>query len=142
VDSMLEIGPRARVLQEQQRARTLVFTTAGHDRKKRALLADAGIEVRVAGKRRVDLAAVLEELGRREISSLLVEGGAGVLTSFIRERLADRLIVISAPKIFGKGLDAIGELAVKTVDQAVPLDIRRVSRRSGDIIVDARFITG
>lgn len=71
-----------------------------------------------------------------------MEGGAGVLTSFIRERLADRLIVISAPKIFGKGLDAIGELAVKTVDQAVPLDIRRVSRRSGDIIVDARFITG
>jgi len=142
VDSRLEIGPRARVFQGQQRARTLVFTTAGHDRKKRALLADAGIEVRVAGRRQVDLAAVLEELGRREISSLLVEGGAGVLTSFIRERLADRLIVISAPKIFGKGLDAIGELAVKTVDQAVPLDIRRVSRRSGDIIVDARFITG
>ncbi|NPV03726.1 MAG: bifunctional diaminohydroxyphosphoribosylaminopyrimidine deaminase/5-amino-6-(5-phosphoribosylamino)uracil reductase RibD [Syntrophaceae bacterium] len=140
VDSTLRIGPGARVLQDQQRAQTLIFTTSAHDRKKRSLLADRGIEVRVAGRKRVDLAAVLEELGRREISSLLVEGGAGVLTSFIREGLADRLIVISAPKIFGKGTDAIGDLGVRTVDQAVPIVIRRVSHRHGDIIVDARFI--
>jgi len=140
VDSKLKLGPDARVLKDQSRARTLVFTTSAHDRKKKKLLLEKGIEVRVAGKRHVDLSAVLEELGRREISSLLVEGGAGVLTSFIRERLADRLIVISAPKIFGKGTDAIGDLTVKTVDQAVPISIRRVSHRNGDIIVDARFI--
>jgi len=140
VDSTLRIGPGARVLQDQSRAKTLVFTTSGHDRKKRAQLAASGIEVRVAGRKRVDLAAVLEELGRREISSLLVEGGAGVLTSFVRERLADRLIVISAPMIFGRGTDAIGELGVRTVDQAVPIAVRRVSRKHGDIIVDARFM--
>jgi len=140
VDSTLRIGPGARVLQDQSRAKTLVFTASGHDRKKRAQLAASGIEVRVAGRKRVDLAAVLEELGRREISSLLVEGGAGVLTSFVRERLADRLIVISAPMIFGRGTDAIGELGVRTVDQAVPIAVRRVSRKHGDIIVDARFM--
>jgi len=140
VDSRLRIGPEARVLQDQDRARTLIFTTSAHDRKKRALFADRGIEVRVAGKKQVDLAAVLEDLGRRGISSLLVEGGAGVLTSFIRARLADRMIVISAPKIFGKGTDAIGELGVRTVDQAVPVAVRKVSRKNGDIIVDARFI--
>jgi len=140
VDSTLKIEPGARVLQDQSRAGTVVFTSAAHDRKKKKRLAESGIEVRVAGRKRVDLAAVLEELGRREISSLLVEGGAGVLTSFIRERLADRLIVISAPKIFGRGTDAIGELGVRTVDQAVPIVIRRVSHRYGDIIVDARFL--
>lgn len=140
VDSDLKIAPGARVLQDQARAQTLIFTTSRHDRKKRALLAERGIEVRVSGRKQVDLAAVLEELGRREISSLLVEGGAAVLTSFIRARLADRLIVISAPKIFGKGTDAIGELGVRTVDQAVPVSIRTVSHKNGDIIVDARFI--
>ena len=140
VDSKLRIHPDARVLQDQARARTLVFTTSGHDRKKIKVLVDRGIEVRVAGTGQVELSAVLKELGKRQVSSLLVEGGAGVLTSFIRESLADRLIIISAPKIFGKGTDAIGDLAVRTVDQAIPLMIRRVSRKSGDIIVDARFI--
>ena len=140
VDSKLRIHPDARVLQDQARARTLVFTTSGHDRKMIKVLVDRGIEVRVAGTGQVELSSVLKELGRRQVSSLLVEGGAGVLTSFIRERLADRLIIISAPKIFGKGTDAIGELAVKTVDQAIPLTVRRVSRKSGDVIVDARFI--
>ena len=140
VDSKLKIHPDARVLQDQARARTLVFTTSGHDRKKIRVLVDRGIEVRVAGTGQVDLSTVLKELGKRQVSSLLVEGGAGVLTSFIRERLADRLIIISAPKIFGKGTDAIGELGVKTVDQAIPLTVRRVSRKSGDVIVDARFI--
>jgi diaminohydroxyphosphoribosylaminopyrimidine deaminase / 5-amino-6-(5-phosphoribosylamino)uracil reductase len=140
VDSKLRIHPDARVLQDQDRARTLVFTTSGHDRKKIRMLVNSGIEVRVAGTGQVDLASVLKELGKRQVSSLLVEGGAGVLTSFIRERLADRLIIISAPKIFGKGTDAIGDLAVKTVDQAIPLTVRRVSRKSGDVIVDARFI--
>jgi len=139
VDSRLRIHPDARVLQDQARARTLVFTTSGHDKTKMKLLMDVGIEVRVAGTRQVDLSAVLSELGRRQVSSLLVEGGAGVLTSFIRERLADRIIIISAPKIFGKGTDAIGELAVRTVDQAIPLTIRRLSHKSGDVIVDARF---
>jgi diaminohydroxyphosphoribosylaminopyrimidine deaminase/5-amino-6-(5-phosphoribosylamino)uracil reductase len=140
VDSKLKIPLDARVLQEQDKAKTLVFTAAGHDRKKMAALSDRGIEVKVAGARQVDLTAVLRELGKRQVSSLLVEGGAGVLTSFIREGLADRLIIISAPKIFGKGTDAIGELAVRSVDQAIPLSIRRVSHNSGDVIVDARFI--
>jgi len=140
VDSKLRIHPDARVLQDQARAQTVVFTTSGHDKKKMKLLMNAGIEVRVAGTRQVDLTAVLSELGRRQVSSLLVEGGAGVITSFIRERLADRIIIISAPKIFGKGTDAIGELSVRTVDQAIPLAIRRVSHKGGDVIVDARFI--
>ncbi len=139
VDSKLKIPLKARVLQEQDRAKTLVFTAAEHDEKKMAVLADRGIEVRVAGVRQVDLPAVLHELGKRKVSSLLVEGGARVLTSFIREELADRLIIISAPKIFGKGTDAIGNLDVRTVDQAIPLAIRRVSYKNGDIIVDARF---
>ncbi len=139
VDSKLKIPLKARVLQQQERVKTLVFTAAGHDRKKMAALSDRGIEVKVAGTKQVDLSAVLRELGKRQISSLLVEGGAAVITSFVREGLADRIIIISAPKIFGKGIDAIGELAVKKVDQAIPLIIKRVTHRNGDIIVDARF---
>ncbi len=140
LDSKLKIPLKARILKQQDRAKTLLFTAEGCDKKKRAALADREIEVKVAGEREVDLQAVLRELGKRQVSSLLVEGGAGVLTSFIREGLADRLIAISAPKIIGKGTDAIGDLAVRTVDQAIPLAIKRVIHKDGDIIVDARFV--
>jgi diaminohydroxyphosphoribosylaminopyrimidine deaminase/5-amino-6-(5-phosphoribosylamino)uracil reductase len=141
LDSKLRMPLNARILQDQDRAKTVVFTTPVYDRKKMAGLMDRGIESHViGGGRGVDLSAVLEQLGKRQVSSLLVEGGAEVLTSFIRERLADRIIIISAPKIFGKGTDAIGDLMVKTVDQAIPLAVRKISRSGGDILVDARFI--
>lgn len=140
VDSKLQIPLSARILQDQGRVKTLVFTTKEHNKKKMAALVDRKIKVTVAGTRQVDLSTVLHMLGRHQVSSLLVEGGAGVLTSFIREKLADRLVIISAPKIFGQGTDAIGNLSVRTVDQAIPLTIRRVSHKSGDIIIDARFI--
>ncbi len=49
---------------------------------------------------RCDLKYLLNELGKRNIQKLLVEGGPDVLTSFLKEGLADELIVYIAPKIF------------------------------------------
>jgi diaminohydroxyphosphoribosylaminopyrimidine deaminase/5-amino-6-(5-phosphoribosylamino)uracil reductase len=46
-------------------------------------------------------AFLLDELSRRGIAHLLVEGGPTVLTSFIKENLADEIIVYIAPKILG-----------------------------------------
>ncbi len=50
---------------------------------------------------RSNLHFLLDELSRREIQHLLVEGGPRVLTSFIRENLADEIMVYVAPKILG-----------------------------------------
>jgi diaminohydroxyphosphoribosylaminopyrimidine deaminase/5-amino-6-(5-phosphoribosylamino)uracil reductase len=50
---------------------------------------------------RSNLAFLLDELSRRGIAHLLVEGGPTVLTSFIKENHADELIVYIAPKIIG-----------------------------------------
>ena len=45
--------------------------------------------------------ALLDELGRRGMTNLMVEGGAGVLGSFFREKLVDRLAVFVAPRVSG-----------------------------------------
>jgi diaminohydroxyphosphoribosylaminopyrimidine deaminase/5-amino-6-(5-phosphoribosylamino)uracil reductase len=49
----------------------------------------------------LDLEAVLKELGKREIQSLLVEGGAKVLTEFFRRKLVQRVQFYYAPLICG-----------------------------------------
>ncbi len=66
-------------------------------------LADLGVEMlKLPGRDgRVDLEALLDELGRREYTYLLVEGGPGVLASFIESGLADELMVFVSPQTAG-----------------------------------------
>jgi riboflavin biosynthesis pyrimidine reductase len=53
------------------------------------------------------------------IETLLVEGGGYVITSFLRARVVDRLVVTVCPRIIGSGLDSVGQLDVLTVEQAL-----------------------
>jgi len=64
-------------------------------------LGSAGVHViRVpSGESGVDLPCMLKELGRRGISSILVEGGGRVLGSFIQNGFADEFYFFYAPKI-------------------------------------------
>jgi len=59
---------------------------------------------------RGDLGDVLDELGRRDVLQLLVEGGARVAWSFHAARLVDRYVLYVAPALFG-GDDALGLFA-------------------------------
>ncbi|MBI4374505.1 MAG: bifunctional diaminohydroxyphosphoribosylaminopyrimidine deaminase/5-amino-6-(5-phosphoribosylamino)uracil reductase RibD [Deltaproteobacteria bacterium] len=59
-----------------------------------------------AKKGRVDLKDLLRRLGRRGIVSLLVEGGVEVWGSFLKKKLVDRIDLLLAPKILGKGVSA------------------------------------
>lgn len=68
---------------------------------------------------RIDLRRALEKALTEGVTSILVEGGAGVLTSFLRERLADKVYVAAAPMIIGAGVSAIGDLRVEKLTQAV-----------------------
>jgi diaminohydroxyphosphoribosylaminopyrimidine deaminase/5-amino-6-(5-phosphoribosylamino)uracil reductase len=143
VDTDLRIPLKARVLQDQEKAKTVVATAAarGAD-KKREALEKRGIDVMTVGRDRsgnVNLKRLLDELGKREISSLLVEGGATVITSFLREGLANRMLVVIAPKIIGKGIEAVGDLGILKIDQALRMTCRKVMRTGDDIVIDARF---
>jgi len=57
----------------------------------------------------LDLAALLERLGELGITRLMVEGGARIITSFLRERLADVLVLTVSPTLVG-GVHAVGDL--------------------------------
>jgi diaminohydroxyphosphoribosylaminopyrimidine deaminase/5-amino-6-(5-phosphoribosylamino)uracil reductase len=142
VDSQLRISPGARIFKQQKEVPTIVATTRRTADERRRPFEEKGIEVLEIGEDRtgrVDLHMLLAALGKREISSLLVEGGAAVITAFLREKLADRLVVIIAPKITGEGLNAVGDMGIRQMDDSLRLSFRRIARRGDDLVVDARI---
>ncbi len=145
IDSALRIPLSSKVLLGQDRAKTTIFTTAGARRRKLKTLGERGVDVRMvkgdAGGR-VDLRELLETLGREGVSSVLVEGGSDVITSFLGAGLADRLVVITAPKVLGKGIEAVGDLGIDDLDRAVRFEIRKTMRSGDDIVIDARVTKG
>ncbi|MER5635850.1 dihydrofolate reductase family protein [Kitasatospora sp. NPDC002227] len=78
----------------------LVFTTAAAAPGLRERL--AGLAEVVGLGERVAPAAVLDELGRRGVGRLMVEGGSGVHTQFLAEGLADELQLAVAPLLVGQ----------------------------------------
>lgn len=145
IDSKLRIPLQSRILKDQSAAKTLIVTTKAAEGKSRFRhLKEMGLEILITDhdeEGHVDLGKLLPALGKRRITSILVEGGSETITSFLKNKFADRLLVFTAPKLIGKGFEAVGDLGIDRIREALRLDIRRVFRSSGDIVVDARFLS-
>lgn len=92
-------------------------------------LKDRGVDVLIRGEQRVDLKALLEHLRLIGIKSLMVEGGATLLSSFFRGNLVDRLIVQHLPVIFG-GHDTpamVGGAPLASIGEALLLRLTEVN---------------
>jgi len=106
LDGRGRLPATARLVAGRLPGRTLVATTAGSPPAWRAALTTAGVEVAVVppgARGGVDLAALLDDLGARDITSLLVEGGATVVASFVAAALVDKYLVFAAPLVIGGG---------------------------------------
>ncbi|HKS39788.1 MAG TPA: RibD family protein [Blastocatellia bacterium] len=140
VDSRLRLPADARMLTEGGGQHTLLATTEMADRKRASELERLGAEIffapTAANKSQVDLRALLQEVGRRGIKSVLVEGGSGIVTSLFAARLIDRLVVIIAPKIIGKGTEAIADLSIVRLRDAITFSEFKTRRLGPDIVFD------
>ncbi len=136
LDSTLRLPSEAQILGEV--APTLVVTTERSDPERRRELRARGVGVGVVEPDPlwgVDLPATLALLRASGVRSLLVEGGAAVITSFLRARLADRVVVGIAPRILGVGTEAVGDLSVLRVSDGVRLSDRSVHALGDDVVV-------
>jgi len=142
LDSRLRMPLDSEVVRNRNEAPVLIATTAHADKERRSQLQELGVEVLEVppdASGGIDLKHLLRALGERNISSLLVEGGAKVITSFLRQKLVDKLVVAIAPKIMGRGIDAVGELNITQISQALKLNFQKVSRVGEDVIIEARI---
>jgi 3,4-dihydroxy 2-butanone 4-phosphate synthase/GTP cyclohydrolase II len=137
LDTTLRLRSTARIFDDQAGTVVLTTTASSDDRRADLRARAVGVHVVDAGPRGVDLASALQTLRVLGIGSLLVEGGARVITSFFAERLVDRLVVGIAPTIMGTGVEAVGDLGVASVAESVRLTNRSVHQAGSDLLVAA-----
>lgn len=137
VDSRLETPPGARILQPP--GQVLIY--AAQDSAERALaLRATGAEIVLlpdpSGK--VDLAALMHDLGGRGINELHVEAGHKLNGSLLRAGLVDEFLVYLAPKLLGQGREMAAFGPLEALDQAPQLRWREITPVGEDLRLIAR----
>lgn len=138
VDSSLRTPVKARILEQQDKARTILATTGAALAARRSAIQKKKIEVLTlpAVRGQVSLPALLDELGRRGVTSLLVEGGSEINAAMLQAKLVQHVRLYIAPLLLGgqnaKGV--IGGLCPGKLTSALKLR-HMVTRSLGDDLV-------
>ncbi len=137
LDPRAEIDLNSRIAQTAEQVRSVVVVSRGIDPTRRERLKAAGlevIEVKSSEERLLDLGDVLDELAKMGITSVMVEGGRRVISSFVREGLADKFIFFACPKLIGGlGLELIDD----SLADIAELDITAIRRLGDDLEIEA-----
>jgi diaminohydroxyphosphoribosylaminopyrimidine deaminase/5-amino-6-(5-phosphoribosylamino)uracil reductase len=140
LDSTLRTPPAAAVCAKQDRAKTLIATTVRVSQSRLRLFERAGVEVMSlpAMNGRVSLQGLMTVLGKRGITSVLIEGGSTVNAAVLREKLVNHVKFYLAPTLLG-GQDAkavIGDRSPERLAQALTLRHVTVRRIGNDLVVE------
>ncbi|NUZ07228.1 bifunctional diaminohydroxyphosphoribosylaminopyrimidine deaminase/5-amino-6-(5-phosphoribosylamino)uracil reductase RibD [Piscinibacter koreensis] len=137
VDSRLAIDPAARILDAPGEA--LVYTAQPDPLRAAELRArHVAIEAVPGPNGKVDLAAMLDDLGGRGINELHVEAGHKLNGSFIREGLVDEYLVYVAPKLLGLGRELATFGPLESLTDGVQLRFVDVTPIGDDLRILAR----
>jgi diaminohydroxyphosphoribosylaminopyrimidine deaminase/5-amino-6-(5-phosphoribosylamino)uracil reductase len=141
LDTHLRTPPDSLVVNQTADSPSLIATGPNPFRKRRGILEERGVEVLPLPleRGRVSLPALLSELGGRDITSLLVEGGAEVHGAFFYDNLVDKVYLFFASKIMGgnSAVPMVGGIGAASVAEASSLRKVKVRRFDSDIMIEA-----
>ncbi|MBM3587927.1 MAG: bifunctional diaminohydroxyphosphoribosylaminopyrimidine deaminase/5-amino-6-(5-phosphoribosylamino)uracil reductase RibD [Alphaproteobacteria bacterium] len=134
-DARLRTPPAARLVQGAQVAPVLIITAPGHAPAAQAPFMAAGADIVTVPAHAgggLDLPSLLRALGRRGVTRVLAEGGAGLAAALLRQGLVDRLVWFHAPAVMGgDGHPALQGLRLAALS-AMPRFRRMAQRVLGD----------
>ncbi|KAF9207057.1 2,5-diamino-6-(ribosylamino)-4(3H)-pyrimidinone 5'-phosphate reductase [Haplosporangium sp. Z 27] len=105
LDAMLRFPKTSKLLLPTSPKKPWIFTSPSHDGQKKQGLEELGAKVFIIDN---DSQGLLSKLFQESIRSLMVEGGAGVISSFLKSGLVDSFLLTIAPVYIGKdGIDAV-----------------------------------
>ncbi|QIN82926.1 bifunctional diaminohydroxyphosphoribosylaminopyrimidine deaminase/5-amino-6-(5-phosphoribosylamino)uracil reductase RibD [Rubrobacter tropicus] len=138
LDPRLTTSPESKLARTASDSPVVVFAASESlDGRERALL-KAGCEVveAPANGGTLDLLYILDELGRRGVKGVLVEGGGETATGFVERGLADKLTLFYAPKLMGsEGVPMIGTLRATKMAEALRFRVSGVEAVGEDVAV-------
>lgn len=142
VDGRLRLPLGSKLVSGAGMIPTLVLTARGADATRVRELRAAGVQVIALPARdgRMVWLRMLQELGRRNLASVLVEGGAEVAAGLLAARQVDRLRLFLAPKLIGgDGRAVLASLSVQEMADAITLPTPRLRRVGEDLLYEAEF---
>jgi diaminohydroxyphosphoribosylaminopyrimidine deaminase / 5-amino-6-(5-phosphoribosylamino)uracil reductase len=136
VDSKASVSLKARAL--GQNGKTIVACTKSAPAGKLKKLEKKGIGVMVVKEknRLVSLKNLMKELGKAGIYTVLIEGGAALSSSALKDGIVDKLLVFINPRIMGKGLNGWGKLELK---KEILLEYVQMKKIGEDCFLEARI---
>ena len=139
VDGRLSIRPTARVCTQISSAKTLIVTTEEHRLKKKySELEKKGVEVLCfPGEHgRVRFLPFLQELGRRGLKHVMIEGGGQIAAATLTEGVVDKVLFFYGPKLLGgEGLPMVGPLGVDRVAAGLKLHTIELHQLRDDVLI-------
>lgn len=123
LDSRMELSPELNLFSDDISDKTYLFCLQKFtETEKAGLLEKKGVKtigIDADENGMLDIKKVLEYLGKKaKINSVLIEGGAGVFTSFMKAQLIDEYVIYVCPKILGNGIRPNILPSVENVDSA------------------------
>ena len=138
------ISPDCRVLKLESSAPTLVAVKTDAPEERKSALSNTGAElIEVEPKNgKIDLNKLAQELGARDIASIMIEGGGGLLAAAFDAGIIDKALFFIAPKIVGgeQAPTPVEGSGVETVDEAVRLENLSVHRYGEDVLIEGYVV--
>ncbi len=144
VDGRLRTPPTAQIFTQRSAAPTLLVTAQANLRRARTRYGFGNVEVLAgrSGPGGIRLRGLMAEFGRRGWNKVMIEGGAHLAASALREGVVDRIAFFIAPRILGCGSPAVQGLGFESVNRALRVtgvSVRSVDR---DWLVEGRPLAG
>lgn len=146
VDSQLDTPPTARIVQPPGTVWLYTASDAATQPQRYQALQDASVHIThcpgaskaPGSSAKVDLRAMLADLGQRQINELHLEAGHKLNGSFLREGLVDEVLLYMAPTLLGQGAGLSNFGPLQALDQGVALQWVDATPMGPDLRLRAR----
>ena len=127
VDSKLRTPMNCNLMKDPKRL--IIVTTRLASKSLIKKFQEKGVQIVIAKSSgdKVNLEELMNELGKQEITSIMIEGGAELNAAAIKAGIVDKILFFIAPDLIGEGLGAIGDLGIKKVDKRI--NLKNISSR-------------
>ena len=151
LDSNLNIPLDSNIIRSTKQIKTIIFfakKNKGNLKDKINMLADSGsilIDIESTEKGLLDLNEVLYHLYNDfEITSIMLECGPALLTSFLRQDLIDKYIFFMAPKIIGADspYSIFSDLKINSIEDCKKISFKNVKKVGEDILIEGYDVYG
>jgi diaminohydroxyphosphoribosylaminopyrimidine deaminase / 5-amino-6-(5-phosphoribosylamino)uracil reductase len=141
LDTRLGLSTNYKLFHSDKNVYVITLKESSKKIRKVKSLEKLGVNILFTGKNedgRINLESALKEIAKNNISSVLVEGGSKIFTSFVKDDLFDEIRMFISPKILGKGLPVIGTLGINDIRKTVKLHVGGVDKVGDDVMLDLR----